>query len=224
MKKVLSDYIKSQKDFERFCNIFLKKEVSPLVKVYDASGSDLGIDAEYCGFYADKSGHWVFQFKFSDPTMDKKRARSQLFSALKGDGRKKQPNGEFAKADTLKCDNYVLITNIHLTAGNKRKFEKVKEEKGYTFTLTCWDAEDLMAITMGNFPYLLKQPHLSVFLPWQEMFRYEVAGKKPLLRYDYETFGREDEVGHFQNFIQDSDKRIACYIWEWRHRKNQTCY
>ena len=208
MKKVLSDYIKSREEFERFCNIFLKKEVSPLVKVYDAPGSDLGIDAEYCGFYADKSGHWVFQFKFSDPTMDKKRARSQLFSALKGDGRKKQPNGEFAKADTLKCDNYVLITNIHLTAGNKREFEKVKEEKGYTFALTCWDAEDLMAITLGKFPYLLKQPHLSIFLPWQDMFRDEVAGKKPLLRYDYETFGREDEVDHFRNFIQDSDRRL----------------
>lgn len=208
MKKILSDYIKSQDHFERFCNMFLKKEVSPLVKVYDAPGSDSGIDAEYCGLYAGKSGHWIFQFKFSDPTMDKKRARSQLFSALKGDGRKKQPNGEFAKADTLKCDNYVLITNIHLTAGNKRKFEKVKEEKGYTFTLTCWDAEDLIAITLGKFPYLLKPPHLSVFLPWQDMFRDEVAGKKPLLRYDYETFGREDEIHRFQNFLQDSDRRL----------------
>lgn len=208
MKKILSDYIKSQDHFERFCNMFLKKEVSPLVKVYDAPGSDSGIDAEYRGLYADKSGHWIFQFKFSDPTMDKKRARSQLFSALKGDGRKKQPNGEFAKADTLKCDNYVLITNIHLTAGNKRKFENIKEEKGYTFTLTCWDAEDLIAITLGKFPYLLKPPHLSVFLPWQDMFRDEVAGKKPLLRYDYETFGREDEVHHFQNFLQDSDRRL----------------
>ena len=206
MKKILSDYIKSRDHFERFCNMFLKKEVSPLVKVYDAAGADGGIDAEYRGVYAGKSGHWIFQFKFSE--MDPKRARSQLSSALKGDGRKKQPNGEFAKADTLKCDNYVLITNIHLTAGNKRKFEKVKEEKGYTFTLTCWDAEDLIAITLGKFPYLLKPPHLSVFLPWQDMFRDEVAGKKPLLRYDYETFGREDEVHRFQNFLQDPDRRL----------------
>ena len=140
--------------------------------------------------------------------MDKNRARSQLFSKLKNDKRKKEKNGEFHKADTLKCDHYVLITNIHLTAGYKRRFEEVKEEEGYTFTLTCWDAEDLVAMALGNYPYLLKPPHLSIFLPWQEMFRYEVAGKKPLLRYDYETFGREDEICHFKNFVQDSDKRL----------------
>ena len=68
MAEVLSDYIKSREEFERFCNIFLKKEVSPRVKVYNAPGPDGGIDAEYCGPYDGKNGCWIFQCKFYDPT------------------------------------------------------------------------------------------------------------------------------------------------------------
>ena len=49
MKKELSYYIESPKDFERFCNLFLKKEVSSFVTVYGAEVRDKGIDAEYNG-------------------------------------------------------------------------------------------------------------------------------------------------------------------------------
>ena len=208
MKKVLSDYIKTKEDFERFCNLFLKKEIrSPFVKVYDAQGPDGGIDADYTGDYKGISGTWIFQYKFFDPTMDKGRARSQLISKMKGGKRKK---GELDKADALQCDHYVLMTNTLLTAGNKRKIEEAKSEKGYTFSLICWDAEDLITMT-DEFPYLLnsfRDPHLPVFLPWQDMFRNQIAEKNRLLRYDYETFGREDEINHFQTFIQDPEKRL----------------
>ena len=54
MRKVLSGYIKTKEDFDRFCNLFLKKEVSPLVKVYDAPGRDGGIDADYTGVFIRK--------------------------------------------------------------------------------------------------------------------------------------------------------------------------
>ena len=47
-----------------------------------------------------------------------------------------------------------------------------------------------------------------MFLPWQDMFRNQIAGKHQLLRYAYETFGRADEIRQFQNFIQDPDKRL----------------
>lgn len=148
MKKVLSDYIKSEEDFNRFCNLFLKKEVSRFVKVYDAPGRDGGIDADYTGTYKGRGGTWIFQYKFFDPTIDKARARTQLISQMKGGKRKK---GELDKADELQCDHYVLMTNILLTAGNKRKIEEIKNEKGYTFSLTCWDAEDLITMT-DEFP------------------------------------------------------------------------
>ena len=207
MKKELSDYIKSEEDFNRFCNLFLKKEVSPFVKVYDAAGSDRGIDADYTGTYKGSCGTWIFQYKFFDPTMDKGRARSQLISKMKGGKRKK---GELDKADALQCDHYVLMTNTLLTAGNKRKIEEAKSEKGYTFSLTCWDAEDLITMT-DEFPYLLnsfRDSHLPVFLPWQDVFRDQIAGRQRLLRYDYETFGREDEISQFQTFVQDPDKKL----------------
>ena len=208
MKKVLSDYIKTKEDFERFCNLFLKKEIpSPFVKVYDAQGPDGGIDADYTGDYKGRCGTWVFQYKFFDPTMDKGRARSQLISQMKGGKRKK---GELDKADALQCDHYVLMTNTLLTAGNKGKIEDAKNEKDYTFSLTCWDAEDLITMT-DEFPYLLnsfRDPHLPVFLPWEDMFRNQIAKKNRLLRYDYETFGREDEINHFQTFVQDPEKRL----------------
>ena len=207
MKKELSDYIKSEEDFNRFCNLFLKKEVSPFVKVYDAAGSDRGIDADYTGTYKGSCGTWIFQYKFFDPTMDKGRARSQLISKMKGGKRKK---GELDKADALQCDHYALMTNTLLTAGNKRKIEAAKSEKGYTFSLTCWDAEDLITMT-DEFPYLLnsfRDPHLPVFLPWEDMFRNQIAEKNRLLRYDYETFGREDEISQFQTFVQTPDKRL----------------
>ena len=211
MKKVLSDYIKSEEDFNRFCNLFLKKflkkEEPPFLKVYDAPGRDGGIDAEYTGEYKGREGKWIFQYKFFDPTMDKGRARSQLISQMKGGKRKK---GELDKANDLECDHYVLMTNTLLTAGNKRKIEDAKNEKGYTFSLTYWDAEDLITM-IDEFPYLLnsfRDPHLPVFLPWEDMFRNQIAKKNRLLRYDYETFGREDEINHFQTFVQDPEKRL----------------
>ena len=207
MKKVLSDYIKTKADFDRFCNLFLKKEVSSFVKVYDAPGRDGGIDADYTGHYKEKDGTWIFQYKFFDPTMDKGRARNQLISQMKGSKYKK---GELDKADALQCDHYVLMTSTLLTAGNKRKIEDIKNEKGYTFSLICWDAEDLITMT-DEFSYLLnsfRDPHLPVFLSWQDMFRSQIAGKHQLLRYDYETFGREDEISQFQTFVQDPEKRL----------------
>ena len=207
MKKVLSDYIKTKEDFDRFCNLFLKKEVSPFVKVYDAPGRDGGIDADYTGVYKERDGTWIFQYKFFDPTMDKGRVRSQLISQMKGGKRKK---GEFDKADALQCDHYVLMTSTLLTAGNKRKIEDIKNEKEYAFSLICWDAEDLITMT-DEFPYLLnsfRDSHLPVFLPWQDMFRDQTAGKHQLLKYDYETFGREDELRQFQTFVQDPDKKL----------------
>lgn len=207
MKKVLSNYIKSEEDFDRFCNLLLKKEVSPFVKVYDAPGRDGGIDADYTGTYKGKCGTWIFQYKFFDPTMDEARKRRNLLSKVIGGKRVK---GELGKADALQCDHYVLMTNTLLTAGNKRKIEEVKSEKGYTFSLTCWDAEDLITMT-DEFPYLLnsfRDPHLPVFLSWQDMFRDQITGKQRLLRYDYETFGREDEVSQFQAFVQNREKRL----------------
>ena len=208
MKKVLSEYIKTKEDFDRFCNLFLKKEIpSPFVKVYDAQGPDGGIDADYTGDYKGRCGTWIFQYKFFDPTMDKGRARSQLISQMKGGKRKK---GELDKANDLECDHYVLMTNTLLTAGNKRKIEDAKNEKGYTFSLTYWDAEDLITM-IDEFPYLLnsfRDSHLPVFLPWQDMFRHQITGKQRLLRYDYETFGREDEISQFQTFVRDPDKRL----------------
>ena len=207
MKKVLSDYIKTKEDFDRFCNLFLKKEVSPFVKVYDAPGRDGGIDADYTGVYKERDGTWIFQYKFFDSTMDKGRARSQLISLMKGGKRKK---GELDKADALQCDHYVLMTSTLLTAGNKRKIEDIKNEKEYAFSLICWDAEDLITMT-DEFPYLLnsfRDSHLPVFLPWQDMFRDQTAGKHQLLKYDYETFGREDELRQFQTFVQDPDKKL----------------
>ena len=207
MKKVLSDYIKTKEDFDRFCNLFLKKEVSPFVKVYDAPGRDGGIDADYTGVYKERDGTWIFQYKFFDSTMDKGRARSQLISLMKGGKRKK---GELDKADALQCDHYVLMTSTLLTAGNKRKIEDIKNEKEYAFSLICWDAEDLITMT-DEFPYLLnsfRDSHLPVFLPWQDMFRDQTAGKHQLLKYDYETFGREDELRQFQTFVRDPDKKL----------------
>ena len=204
MKKVLSDYIKSVEDFNRFCNLFLKKEVSSFVKVYDAAGPDRGIDADYTGDYKEKKGTWIFQYKFFDPTMDKARARRNFLSTVIGGKRK---NGELDKADALQCDHYVLMTNTLLTAGNKRKIEDAKGERGYTFSLTCWDAEDLITMTRAEFPYILNS-FLPIFLPWCDIFRNQIAGKHQLLRYDYETFGREDEINQFQNFVRDPDKRL----------------
>ena len=204
MKKVLSDYIKTTEDFNRFCNLFLKKEVSSLVKVYDAAGPDRGIDADYTGDYKGKEGTWIFQYKFFDPTMDKARARSNLLSTVIGSKRK---NGELDKADALQCDHYVLITNTLLTAGNKHKIETVKDEKGYTFSLTYWDAEDLITMTHAEFPHILNS-FLPIFVSWHDIFRNQISGKHQLLRYDYETFGRENEINHFQTFVQDPEKRL----------------
>ena len=137
MKKELSNYIKSPKEFERFCNLFLKKEVSSFVTVYGAEGRDKGIDAEYNGDYTDRngnkrSGRFIFQYKFFDPTKDKKYARETLIRAMEGTKNKK---GELEKANEATCDHYVLMTNTLLTAGNVSKIEGIKNEKGIQFLI-----------------------------------------------------------------------------------------
>ena len=53
----------------------------------------------------------------------------------------KTKKGELEKANEVKCEHYVLMTNTLLTVGNVRKIEDARDEKGYTFTLTCWDSE-----------------------------------------------------------------------------------
>ncbi len=212
MKKELSNYIKTPKDFERFCNLFLKKEVSSLVTVYGAEGRDKGIDAEYNGDYTDRkgnerSGRWIFQYKFFDPTKDKNNARGALIRAMEGSKTKK---GELEKANDAKCEHYVLMTNTLLTAGNVSKIENAKNDKGYTFTLTCWDAENLITM-LDEFPYILnsfREPHLPVFLSYEDMFRDQLKGDHRLLRYDYDTFGRDNEIVQFRSFVQDTDKRL----------------
>ena len=212
MKKELSYYIESPKDFERFCNLFLKKEVSSFVTVYGAEGRDKGIDAEYNGDYTEKngnkrSGRWIFQYKFFDPTKDKNYARRTLIRAMEGTKSKK---GELEKANDANCDHYVLMTNTLLTKGNISKIEDAKNEKGYTFSLTCWDAENLITMT-DEFPYVLnafRDPHLPVFLSYEDMFRNQIKGDYRLLRYDYDTFGRENEMDQFRSFVQDNDKRL----------------
>ena len=212
MKKELSNYIKSPKDFERFCNLFLKKEVSPLVTVYGAEGRDKGIDAEYNGGYTDRngnkrSGRWIFQYKFFDPTKDKNNARGALIRVMEGSKKKK---GELDKANEGKCEHYVLMTNTLLTAGHVSKIENAKNDKGFTFTLTCWDAENLITM-IDEFPYILnsfRDPHLPVFLSYKDMFRYQIKGDHRLLRYDYDTFGRDNEIDQFRSFVQDTDKRL----------------
>lgn len=212
MKKELSNYINSPKDFERFCNLFVKKEVSSFVTVYGAEGRDKGIDAEYDGSYTDRkgnerSGRWIFQYKSIDPTKDKNYARRSLIRAMEGTKTKK---GELEKANDAKCDHYVLMTNTLLTAGNVSKIENAKSEKGYTFSLTCWDAENLITMT-DEFPYILnsfRDPHLPVFLSYEDMFRDQIKGDHRLLRYDYDTFGRDNEIDQFRSFVQDSDKRL----------------
>ena len=209
MRKVLSDYIKSQEDFERFCNLFLKKEVSPLVKVYSVPGPDGGIDAEFCGEYAGKIGHWVFQCKFRNlPNTEK--ARRNIISVMKGDNRKKDKRGELDKANESKCDHYILITNVLMTSGNIGEIKDIQSKKGYTFSLDFWDAEDLITM-IDEFPYILnsfREPHLPVFLSYEDMFREQIKGDHRLLRYDYDTFGRDNEIDQFRSFVKDTDKRL----------------
>ncbi len=209
MRKVLSDYIKTQEDFERFCNLFLKKEISPLVKVYNTSGPDGGIDAEYCGTYAGKNGRWVFQCKFRNlPNTEK--TRRNIISVMKGDKRRKDKRGELDKANESKCDHYILITNVSLTSGNIGEIKGIQSQKGYTFSLDVWDAEDLITM-IDEFPYILnsfRDPHLPVFLSYEDMFRDQIKGDHRLLRYDYDTFGREEEIDQFRSFVQDTDKRL----------------
>ncbi|MYI92966.1 ATP-binding protein, partial [Candidatus Poribacteria bacterium] len=212
MKKELGNYVKSPKDFERFCNLFLKKEVSSFVTVYGAEGRDQGIDAEYNGDYTDRngnkrSGRFIFQYKFFDPTKDKKTARDTFIRTIEGNNSRK---GELEKAYEATCDHYVLMTNTLLTAGNVSKIEGIKNEKGYTFSLTCWDAENIITMT-DEFPYVLnsfREPHLPVFLSYEDMFRNQIKGEHRLLRYDYDTFGRENEIDQFRFFVQDNDKRL----------------
>ena len=170
-------------------------------------GPDGGIDADYTGDYKGRCGTWIFQYKFFDPTMDKGRARSQLISQMKGGKRKKVNSTKLMRCSVITT---FFMTSTLLTAGNKRKIEDIKNEKGYAFSLICWDAEDLITMT-DEFPYLLnsfRDPHLPVFLSWQDIFRDQITGKQRLLRYDYETFGREDEISQFQTFVQDREKRL----------------
>ena len=110
----------------RFCNLFLKKEVSAFTTVYSAEGRDKGIDAQYNGNYTDRngekrSGYWVFQYKFRDLEKGIRYARDSFIEAAKRD---------LEKAHKLQCDHYILMTNVCLTSDNTDKIAAAKDESG----------------------------------------------------------------------------------------------
>lgn len=104
----------TEPEFKAIIDALLRLEVSRLIQTYASGGADGGVDADFHGCFEGIEGHWVFQYKFVNPTTDQARARGRIKAKLCTGTKSLQP--EFANFLNRNIAGYVLITNVDATA------------------------------------------------------------------------------------------------------------
>lgn len=150
-------------NFERLVQTLLKAVIGPGVTSFGGSKDD-GRDATYDGAapfpsqYTQWDGHWVFQAKYADlETHGATQARKELVKAF----------GQECKAILARregrtaADNYVLVTDVPLTAGNREKLGKLIREADFEGNFQVLDGKDVCQVLdlhpqiRWSFPQLL---------------------------------------------------------------------
>ena len=198
-KQVDWSEIKSDTEFQGLCNKILFWEVSKEVVPFGAPGRDKATDAQLKGTYNGKTGKWRFQAKFHDPTMDKAKARSLVKSDLKK---------ELEKIRSEKPDYYVFMTNVKVT---KKLFDELMTiASKYPFETQIWDGEKLETVLV-NYPFIIAYHFgydLPLFEPYQEKYREELEGKRPVINHIHGFQGREKELVVVSNLFSQNGAQI----------------
>lgn len=191
--------LKSDTDFQALCNKVLIWEVSKDVVPFGALGRDKATDAQFEGTYGGKTGKWRFQAKFHDPTMDKAKARSLVKSDFKK---------ELEKIRSEKPNHYVFMTNVKIT---KKLFDELMSVASkYDFETQIWDGEKLEALLV-KYPFIIAYHFgydLPLFEPYQEKFKDELEGKKPVINHHYALQGRKQELEDISKLLLGDGVRI----------------
>jgi hypothetical protein len=191
--------IRSDTEFQRLCNKILVWEVSKDVVPFGALGRDKATDAQFEGTYNNKTGRWRFQAKFHDPTMDKAKARSLVKSDFKK---------ELEKIRDEKPNHYVFMTNVKIT---KKLFDELMSVSSkYDFETQIWDGEKLEALLV-KYPFIIAYHFgydLPLFEPYQEKFKDELEGKKPVINHHYALQGRKQELEDISKLLSGDGAKI----------------
>jgi len=191
--------IKDGDKFQSLCNSLLIWEVSKDVVPLGAKGRDKGTDAQYNGAYDSKTGEWRFQDKFHDPTMDQGRARSLVKSDFKK---------ELEKIKEENPDYYVFTTNVKLT--KTIHDELLVHASNYDFEVHIWDGEKLESI-LPKYPFIIAYHFgydLPLFEPYQEKFKAELEGERPLINHNSSFQGRNEELGMANDLLAEEKRKI----------------
>lgn len=156
-------------NFEALCQTLLKKLIGPGVTSFGRTG-DGGRDATYRGVASypsetDRwSGYWVFQVKHVDVELrGADIARAAVLAAAKNDITSLLARGRGP-------DNYILLTNVPLTAGNRDELDAAVPELGFKGKFKAIDGVEVCEFLRLNieirrsFPQLLGLADLSVIV------------------------------------------------------------
>lgn len=200
MKKQINwNETRSDIDFQGLCNKILYWEVSKDVVPFGALGRDKATDAQFEGTYNNKTGKWRFQAKFHDPTMDNARARALVRSEFKK---------ELEKIKEEKPNYYVFMTNVKIT---KTTFDEMMSiASKYDFETQIWDGEKLETI-LPKYPFIIAYHFgydLPLFEPYQEKFKEELEGKKPIINHDCPFQGRTKALELVEKLLSEEAVKI----------------
>jgi hypothetical protein len=130
-------------NFERLVQTLLKSIIGPGVTSFGGS-KDGGRDATYTGSalfptaQENWSGKWIFQVKYidlQDNSADVARARLKSTLGAEMTAIMARRNG--------KCDNYILVTDVPLTAAAREVLEKKAREVGFGGIFHCIDGREI---------------------------------------------------------------------------------
>jgi hypothetical protein len=148
-------------NFETLLLTLLKGVIGPGVTSFGGSkdgGRDAVFEGEACfpSEHAKWAGRWVFQVKYVDLEQGTRTARTQLKNAFR-----KEIRSILAKRSQAQPDNYILITDVPLTARNREDIEKTARNTGFNGNFRTVDGRevceflDLYPQVRRSYPQLL---------------------------------------------------------------------
>ncbi len=198
--------INDENKFRDLCNYLLKEELGwPFVST--AKGRDNLQDANFSGDYKNKTGSWIFQYKWLSVSNGKAQNRSSLKSTLVGGS---DPESKRV-ANEHNPDHYVILTNIDLTLPQKIEVTEKAQTQGLKEVI-IWDQADL-EVMLNFYPSALVrffEQKLPVFEHYSQRFFIEINDESSPLYFGKETIflGRENNIAEIENIIADPSKKI----------------
>ena len=196
--------------FQDMCNDLLVHENPAVVPLKSGPYRDAGMDAfRFRGKIGDISGDIVFQSKYRLP-----RPGKANFNALKAEIKGTKTNkGEISKAEDLKADHLIIMTNVSLTSGQITSLLGLA--KGSPVHLHLWEERKIKSLLLKHpfvWFYYVKGPEHPMFVA-PKVFFADRLEDKPEIIFTHQTLirGRSPELRQCWQFLRSESMVLLVY-------------